>query len=74
MEMLQNLLVSKYQEFFPEKTRFVYSDTDPFFNEKLERIKRRKCREYRKHRKSGKWMMLQNKYMEEFDPSKKEVL
>ena len=71
MEMLQNLLVSKYQEFFPEKTRFVYSDTDPFFNEKLERIKRRKCREYRKHRKSGKWMMLQNKYMEELDASKK---
>ena len=36
-EVLQNLLMSKYQEFFPEKIRNISSDNQPFYNDKLSR-------------------------------------
>ena len=70
MELLQNLLVSKYQKFFPEKCRNINSDTDPFFSEKLEKMRRRKSREYKKHRRSEKWKILQTKYSDELKKTK----
>ena len=47
-EKLQNFLVSKYEEFFPEKVRVISSDDQPFISAKLKIMKRRKCREYQK--------------------------
>ena len=41
-ESLQHLLVSKYHEYFPEKIRIVSNDDQPFFSEKLLKLKRKK--------------------------------
>ena len=70
-EILQNLLVNKYHEFFPEKTRIVSSDDQPFFNEKLSLLKRRKGREYSKHRRSAKWKKMEQIYNHELSRAKK---
>ena len=65
MEALQKLLLSKYQEFFPEKSRNISSDDSPYFNEKLKKMKRRKCREFSKHRRSNKWVRMNKEYSDE---------
>ena len=70
-EILQGLLLSKYQEFFPEKIRIISSDDEPFFSEKLSNLKRRKCREYRKNRKSIKWKIMEKNYESELSIAKK---
>ena len=70
-DKLQKLLVSKYEEYFPEKVRITSSDDQPFINEKLKKMKRKKCREYQKHRRSSKWKSLEIKYKEELEKTKK---
>ena len=70
-EILQNLLLTKYLEFFPEKRRSIFSDDQPYFTEKLMNLKRRKCREYRKHRRSKKWQSLSEIYEHELLKAKK---
>ena len=40
-ELLQNRLVEKYEEYFPEKIKKVSTEDQPFFNQKLMRIKRK---------------------------------
>ena len=71
-EKLQNFLVSKYEEFFPEKVRVISSDDQPFISAKLKVMKRRKCREYQKHRCSIKWKFLETKYKAELEKTKRE--
>ena len=71
-ELLQNYLVEKYEEFFPEKTKKVCIDDQPFFNQKLMQLKRKKCREYRKHRRSYKWKTLNTAYTKEILIAKKQ--
>ena len=44
MEILQNLLVTKYDEFFPEVSKTITSDDQPFYQNKLRKMKRRKNR------------------------------
>ena len=55
MEILQNLLVSKYHEYFPEKSRIISSDDEQYYTAKLGKMKREKCREYHKNLRSNKW-------------------
>ena len=50
-DIVQSLLISKYCEYFPEKTRTISSDSQPFYTDKLSRLKRKKGREYHKHRR-----------------------
>ena len=69
-ELLQHLLVKKYEEFFPEKVRKVSSDDQPFYTDKLARLKRKKGREYRKRRRSSKWISLENLYNNEVSKAK----
>ena len=64
-ENLQNLLAQKYHEFFPEKKKVITSDDQPFFNDKLSKLKRQKCREFHKHRRSPKWRKPENEYKHE---------
>ena len=59
-DIFQNTLLEKYLEFFPIVTRIISSDSQPFYNDKLARLKRIKSREYAKHRKSKKWAVLNN--------------
>ena len=65
MDILQNLLVQKYQEFFHEKTRTISSDDQPYFTHKLNILKRRKGREFHKRRKSKKWKVMDEEYQKE---------
>ena len=71
-DVFQTLFYSKYCEFFPEKTRYVSSDDQPFFNEKLQKLKRKKCREYQKKRRSQRYQNLNKKYENELKKAKKE--
>ena len=70
MEILQKNLVSKYHEFFPEKTRQISSDDEPYYTEKLVKMKRRKCREYGKNRRSAKWARMDKEYESELEKVK----
>ena len=56
---------------FPRKSRTFFSETQPFFTEKLEKLKRKKCREYAENRKSKKYMNLQSIYRKELKIAKK---
>ena len=47
-EKLQGILMNKYFEYFPEKSRIISSDSQPFYTDKLSRLKRKKSREYNK--------------------------
>ena len=70
-EILQNLIMSKYDEFFPEKTKIFTSDDQPFFTEKLKKLKRKKSREFHKNRRSIKWMQLEAEYRMEVTKAKR---
>ena len=71
MEVLQKLLVKKYHEYFPEKTRTIYSDDQPYFTGKLQTLKRKKSREFHKHRKSIKWKIMNIEYESELSKARK---
>ena len=69
-ETLQNMLLDKFKECFPEKHKVISSDDQPFINEYLKKLKRKKCCEYHKHRKSRKWVCLEEKYQKELANAK----
>ena len=69
-ELLQQLLVEKYEEFFPEKVRKVSSNDQPFYADKLARLKRKKAHKYRKRRRSSKWTSIENLYNAEVSKAK----
>ena len=69
-ESLQNILLVKFNEYFPEKKKVISSDDQPFVTQKLKSLKRRKGREYHKHRKSQKWVDLEEKYQKELTEAK----
>ena len=69
---LQNLLMTKFKDFFPEKVRVISNNDQPFFTNKLKRLKRKKIREYQKHRQSIKWKQLETKYQHELSKAKKD--
>ena len=71
-DVFQTLFYNKYCQFFPEKTKYVSSDDQPFFNEKLKKLKRKKCREYQKKRSSEKYRNLNKKYEIELKKAKRE--
>ena len=54
-EKFQNLLISKLDEFFPQKTRKIQSDDQPWMTQKLKKMDRTRRRLFRKERKSEKW-------------------
>ena len=72
MDILQNLLLNKYHEFFPEKSKTIACDDQPFYTSRLEKLKRKKSREYSKHRKSMKWNKLNLEYEFKLSIAKKE--
>jgi hypothetical protein len=52
--VLQELLLQKFNEYFPEKTHRINSDDQPWISHKLKNLDRRRKREYQKHRRSEK--------------------
>ena len=71
METFQSYMFKIFDKCFPPKKRTFFSENQPFFTEKLEKIKRRKCREYSEHRKSKKYMDLKSIYRKELLSAKK---
>ena len=70
-KILHQKLIAKYYEFFPEKECKIASDSKPFFNSKLQKLRRIKRREYAKHRKSAKWLKVKVRYDEELKNAKR---
>ena len=70
-EVLQNILVSKVEEYFPERVRIISCNDQPFFNQKLSQLRRKKSREYNKHRKSIRYKKLEDIYQKEWSKAKK---
>ena len=52
----------------------ISSDINPYFSEKLAKLKRKKCREYTKRRRSKRWKILEEKYCEELEKAKKVII
>ena len=71
MEFFQTSLYQMFDSCFPRKRRTFFSETQPFFTEKLEKLKRRKTREYTENRKSKKYMDLQGIYRKELKIAKR---
>ena len=71
MESFQRLLYQIFDQCFPTKIRTFFSKNQPFFTEKLEKLKRRKCREFSKNRKSKKFLDMQAIYRKELLNAKK---
>ena len=65
------MLLNKINEIFPKVKRKISSDDQPFFTEKLKRLKRKKSREYNKNRTSLKWQKLDKIFKKEISLAKK---
>ena len=50
------ILFQIFDKCFPQKTKTVLIESDPFYTEKLAKLRRKKGREYNKHRKSDKYI------------------
>ena len=61
-KLLQDMLVEKFHEIFPEKARKVNSDDQPWISHKLKSMDRKRKREYSKHRRSEKWKKLDGEF------------
>ena len=55
MESFQDNLYQIFDKCFPIKRRKVFTESEPWFNDRLEKLKRQKCREFAKHRSSEKF-------------------
>ena len=70
-EMLHELVLSKLDEFCPEKMRRVASDDQPFFTDLLKRLDRKRRREFRKNRRSPKYKKLHKMYKKKVSEARK---
>ena len=71
MTAFQEALFGIYDRCFPLKRRKVFSETEPYFTDKLSRLKRIKLREFTKHRNSRKFQSLNKTYKDELAKSKR---
>ena len=70
-EILQNIILTKLDEFCPEKVRKISSDDQPFFTQELKCLHRRKRREFAKNRRSNKFLELKKKFKKKVEEEKK---
>ena len=69
-KIFQNILLEKLDEIFPEKTRKINSDDQPWVSFKLKQLDRRRKRLYRKERKSENWRRLEKMFRKEMKSAK----
>ena len=62
MKTFQDTLFSIFDDCFPQKMKVVSNKDEPFYNDKLRKLKNRKSREYSKNRKSKKYSALHKLY------------
>ena len=70
-EVFQKILVDKLNDFFPEKTRTVRDNDQPWINHKLKQLDRRRKRIYNKEKKSIKWKSADKQFREECKSAKR---
>ena len=71
-QIFQNMLVSKLDEIFPEKTRKISSDDQPWVTFKLKKLDRARKRIFHKERRSEKWKKLDKIFKKEAKSAKSE--
>ena len=62
VQVLDSMLKENFHKNFPVKITKVSTDDSPWYNNKVELLKRLKCHEFNKHRNSEKWNKLHDKY------------
>ena len=70
-EILQGLIMTKLDQYCPQKIRKIASDDKPWFTSKLKELDRKKKREYRKNRSSQKYKQLQRAFLKKVATEKK---
>ena len=71
VEAFQENLFAIFSECCPLKSRVISNNSEPYYTEKLRRLKRRKSREFTKHRNSHKYSSLLRLYKQELKRAKK---
>ena len=71
VEAFQDNLFAIFSQCCPLKSRVISNNSEPYYTEKLRRLKRRKSREFTKHRKSHKYLSLLRLYKQELRRAKK---
>ena len=66
--VLQNLLLQKFNKYFPQKKHKI---NQPWISHKLKGLDQRREREYHKHRISEKWLILNQDFKESVRCAKK---
>ena len=69
-EVFQDILINKLEEIFPEKTKKINSDDQPWMTLKLKKMDRKKKRIYRSERKSQKWKIMDKLFRTELKSAK----
>ena len=67
---LQELLCSKFKQYFPEKSFKVNSDDQPWITFQLKKLDRKRKRVYSKERRSARWKKLDKEFKEEVKSAK----
>ena len=68
--IFQDMLMTKFNMFFPEKIRKINSDDAPWITQKLKKMDRRRKRIFRKQRRSEKWKILDKNFKDEVKSAK----
>ena len=68
--IFQNMLVNKVDKIFPEKTRKIQSDDQPWISFRLKKLDRKRKRIYRKERRSSNWQKLDKIFKKEVKMAK----
>ena len=71
-EKLQTMLLQILDEFFPEKTRKIASDDQPWISHRLKVLDRQCKRVFHKERKSEKWKVMRKLFKLEIKEAKKQ--
>ena len=66
----QDIMVTKYKEFFPIKILKVTNDDQPWISQKLKQLDRKQKRIYNKNRRSEAWKLLDKKIKKEVKSAK----
>ena len=71
LETFHDIVLSIRDSSFPEKTRVVTSQNQPWYNDDLVKLRRKKSREFYKHRMSKKYFELEKRYQKLLHQCKK---
>ena len=72
MKAFHDELFRMFDHCFPEKKKYIYSESESFMTGALLKLRRKKNREFDKHRKSPKYIQLDLRYKEMLSKSMKQ--